>query len=38
MYKDQLQGRKREEEKLEYIVLDEIIEKEIPKVSENQNV
>ena len=38
MYKDQLQGKKHEEEKQEYIVLDEIIEKEIPKEPENQNV
>jgi hypothetical protein len=38
MYKDQLQGKKHEKEKPEYIVLNEIIEKEIPKVLENQNV
>ena len=38
MYKDQLQGKKEEEEKQEYIVLDEITEKEIPKELENQNV
>jgi hypothetical protein len=38
IYEDQLQGRKHEEEKLEYTVLDEITEKEIPKVLENQNV
>jgi hypothetical protein len=38
MDKDRLQGRKHEEEKPEYIVLDEITEKEIPKVLENQNV
>jgi hypothetical protein len=38
MYKDQLQGKKQEKEKPEYTVLDEIIEKEIPKVLENQNV
>jgi hypothetical protein len=38
MYKDQLQGKKQEKEKPEYIVLGEIIEKEIPKVPENQNV
>jgi hypothetical protein len=31
MYKDQLQGKKQEEEKQEYTVLDEITEKEIPK-------
>jgi hypothetical protein len=38
MYKDQLQGKKQEKKKLEYTVLDEITEKEIPKVPENQNV
>jgi hypothetical protein len=38
MYKDQSQGKKQEKEKLEYTVLDEITEKEIPKVPENQNV
>jgi hypothetical protein len=38
MYKDHLQRRKHEEEKPEYTVLDEINEKEIPKVLENQNV
>jgi hypothetical protein len=38
MYKDQLQGKKHEKEKPEYTVLDEITEKEIPKVPENQNV
>ena len=38
MYKDKLQGKKHEKEKLEYTVLDEITEKEIPKVPENQNV
>jgi hypothetical protein len=38
MYKDQLQGKKQEEEKQEYMVLDEITEKEIPKEPENQNV
>jgi hypothetical protein len=38
MYKDQLQGKKQEKEKQEYTVLDEIIEKEIPKEPENQNV
>jgi hypothetical protein len=38
MYKDQLQGKKQEKEKPEYIVLDEITEKEIPKEQENQNV
>jgi hypothetical protein len=38
MYKDHLQGKKQEKEKPEYTMLDEIIEKEIPKVPENQNV
>jgi hypothetical protein len=38
MYKDQLQGKKQEKEKPEYIVLDEITGKETPKVPENQNV
>jgi hypothetical protein len=38
MYKDQLQGKKQEKEKQEYTVLDEIIEKEIPKEPEKQNV
>ena len=38
MYKDQLQGKKQETEKQEYIVLDEITEKEIPKEPKNQNV
>jgi hypothetical protein len=38
MYKDQLQGKKQEKEKQEYIVLDEITEKEIPKEPKNQNV
>jgi hypothetical protein len=38
MYKDQLQGKKQEEEKQEYTVLDEITENEIPKEPENQNV
>ena len=38
MYKDQLQGKKQEKEKPEYTVLDEITEKEIPKVPENQYV
>jgi hypothetical protein len=38
MYKDQLQGKKQEKEKREYTVLDEITEKEIPKVTKNQNV
>jgi hypothetical protein len=32
MYKDQLQGKIQEKEKPKYTVLDEIIEKEIPKV------
>jgi hypothetical protein len=38
MYKEQLQGKIQEKEKPEYNVLDEIIEKEIPKVPKNQNV
>jgi hypothetical protein len=38
MYKDQFQGKKREKEKPEYRVLDEIIEKEIPEEPEDQNV
>jgi hypothetical protein len=38
MYKDQLQGKKQEKEKPEYTVLDEIAEKEIPKVLGNKNV
>jgi hypothetical protein len=38
MYKDQLQGKKQEEEKQEYTVLDEITKKEISKEPENQNV
>ena len=38
MYKDQLQGKKQEEEKQEYMVLDEISEKKIPKEPANQNV
>ena len=38
MYTDQLQGKKQEKEKPEYTVLDEIIENEIPKEPENQNV
>jgi hypothetical protein len=33
-----LQGKKQEEEKLEYIMLDEITKKKIPKEPENQNV
>ena len=37
MYKDQLQRKKREKEDMEYIVLDEIKENEIPKAPENQN-
>jgi hypothetical protein len=35
MYKDQLQGKIQEKEKPEYTFLDEITEKEIPKVPEN---
>jgi hypothetical protein len=38
MYKDQLQGKKQEKEKPKYTLLDEITEKEITKVPENQNV
>jgi hypothetical protein len=38
MYKDQFQGKKHKIEKPKYTVLDEIIEKEIPKVPENKNV
>ena len=38
MYNDQLQGKKQEKEKLEYTVLDENTENQIPKVPENQNV
>jgi hypothetical protein len=38
MYKDQLQGKKKEKEKQEYTILDEITGKEIPKEPENQNV
>ena len=36
MYKDQLQGKKEEKENIEYTVLDEIKENEIPKAPENQ--
>ena len=38
MYKDQLQEKKQEKEKPEYTMLDNITEKETPKVPENQNV
>jgi hypothetical protein len=38
MYKDQFQGKKHAKEKLQYTMLDEITENEIPKVPENQNV
>jgi hypothetical protein len=38
MYKDQLQGKKQEKEKLEYTVLDEITGNKIPKVPKNHNV
>jgi hypothetical protein len=38
IYKDQLQGKKHEKEKPEYTMLDEITQKEIPKVPKNQNV
>ena len=34
MYKDQLQRKKQEDENKQYIVLDQIIENEIPKVPE----
>ena len=33
-----MQGKKQEKEKPEYTVLDEITQKEIPKVPKNQNV
>ena len=36
MYIDQLQGHKEEKEKIEYTMLDEIKENEIPKAPENQ--
>ena len=36
MYKDQLQGKKVEKENIEYTVLDEIKEDEVPKAPENQ--
>ena len=36
MYKDQLQGKKEEKEKTEYLVLDETKENEVPKAPENQ--
>ena len=36
MYKYQLQGKKVEKENIEYIVLDEIKENEVPKAPENQ--
>ena len=36
MYKYQLQGRKEEKENIEYIMLDEINENEVPKAPENQ--
>jgi hypothetical protein len=38
MYKDQLQRKKHEKENIEYTVLDEIKENEIPKVQKNENV
>ena len=37
MYKDQLQRKKQEKEGIEYTVLDEIRENEIPKAVENRN-
>ena len=36
MYKYQLQGKKEEKENIEYTVLDEIKENEVPKAPENQ--
>ena len=36
MYTDQLQGKKEEKENIEYTVLDEIKENEVPKVPKNQ--
>ena len=36
MYKDQLQGKKEENENTEYTMLDEIKENDVPKVLENQ--
>ena len=36
MYKDQLQWKKVEKENIEYTVLDEIKENEVPKAPENQ--
>ena len=37
MYKYQLQRNKQEKENTKYMVLDEIIENEIPNVKENKN-
>ena len=36
MYKDQLQGKEKEKENIQYIVLDEIKENKVPKALENQ--
>ena len=36
MHKDQLQGKKEENENIEYTVLDEIKKNEVPKALENQ--
>ena len=36
MYKDQLQGNKEEKKNIEYIVLDEIKENEVPNLPKNQ--
>ena len=36
MYNDKLHGKKEEKENMEYRVLDEIIENEVPKVPENR--
>ena len=35
MYKSRLQGKKEEKENIEYTVLDEIKENEVPKALEN---
>ena len=37
MYKDKLQEKNAEKKNTEYIVLDEIKENEVPKVTENWN-
>ena len=36
MYKDQFQGKKEENENIEYPMLDDIKENEVPKVPENK--